>query len=62
MTLGPPYSIIVFLGAYKVCQAIFDTYDKLLPSVDFDNDKHSPAETLRGSLWRGRDCKDFDGK
>jgi len=48
-------------GAYKVCQAIFDTYDKLLPSVDFDDDKHSPAETLRGSLWRGRDCKDFDG-
>ena len=29
-------------------------------SVDFDTDKFSPAETLRGSIWRGRDCNDFD--
>ena len=47
-------------GAYKLCEALFDTYSKLLPSVDFDGDKHSPAETLRGSIWRGRDCADLD--
>ena len=36
------------------------TYKKLLPAVDMDGDKFSPVERLRGSIWRGRDCSDFN--
>ena len=47
-------------GVYYLCEAFDDVYDQLLPAVDFDGDRFSPAETLRGSIWRGRDCNDFD--
>ena len=30
----------------------------MLPGLDVDGDGHSPVESLRGSLWRGRDCHD----
>ena len=46
-------------GIYRLCQALTDTYKKLLPALDHDGDRFSPAESLRGSIWRGRDCSDF---
>ena len=46
-------------GVYYVCEAFDDVYDQLLPAVDHDGDRYSPAESLRGSIWRGRDCNDF---
>lgn len=46
-------------GVSKLCQALENVYDKLVPGVDLDGDKFSPVETLRGSIWRGRDCSDF---
>ena len=49
-------------GVYRLCVALSDTYNKLLPGVDLDGDRHSPAETLRGSIWRGRDCADLNGE
>ena len=47
-------------GVYYLCEAFDDVYDQLLPAVDLDGDRFSPAETLRGSIWRGRDCGDLD--
>lgn len=47
-------------GVHQLCLALDNAYDKLLPGVDLDGDRHSPAETLRGSIWRGRDCADLD--
>ena len=46
-------------GIYRLCQALTDTYKNLLPALDHDGDRFSPAESLRGSIWRGRDCSDF---
>ena len=47
-------------GIYRLCEALSDTYTKLLPAIDLDGDKFSSVERLRGSVWRGRDCSDFD--
>ena len=49
-------------GIYRLCQAVTDTYEHLVPALDHDNDKFSPAESLRGSIWRGRDCSDFSAQ
>ncbi len=45
-------------GVSSLCEALFDAYEKLVPALDHDDDKFSPAESLRGSIWRGRDCDD----
>ena len=47
-------------GVYYLCAAFDDVYDQLLPGLDYDGDRFSPTETLRGSIWRGRDCNDFE--
>ena len=48
-------------GVKQLCQALVNVYDQLVPAVDLDGDKFSPAETLRGAIWRGRDCSDIRG-
>jgi len=31
-----------------------------LPLIDFDGDRFSTIQTLRGTDWRGKDCDDFN--
>jgi len=45
-------------GLWQLCQALDRAFNRLEPGLDVDGDGHSPAEELRGSLWRGRDCND----
>ena len=48
-------------GVKQLCEALDNVYDQLVPAVDLDGDRFSPTETLRGSIWRGRDCSDIRG-
>ncbi len=48
-------------GVSELCRALEDVYDLLTPAADLDGDKFSPVETLRGAIWRGRDCDDING-
>ena len=36
-----------------------DNIEHHLPADDLDGDRFSPARTLRGSDWRGKDCDDL---
>ncbi|XP_023330125.1 acyloxyacyl hydrolase isoform X2 [Eurytemora carolleeae] len=45
-------------GVRQLCEALERTFEQLEPGLDIDGDGFSPAETFRGSLWRGRDCHD----
>jgi acyloxyacyl hydrolase len=37
-----------------------DKIKRHTPIIDLDNDLHSPVQAIRGSLWRGKDCNDYD--
>ena len=45
-------------GVKQLCDAFEAAFHRVLPGLDVDGDGHSPVESLRGSLWRGRDCHD----
>ncbi|XP_022239234.1 acyloxyacyl hydrolase-like, partial [Limulus polyphemus] len=47
-------------GIRRVCDSLNLFKKNLNPSVDLDKDKHSTIQVLRGSVWRGMDCNDFD--
>lgn len=44
----------------KLIQALEDTFNDHVPFKDFDDDKFSTHDTLRGSSWRGKDCDDIN--
>lgn len=55
---GDPWFCFV-PGVRQLCDIIDKVYGKLTPALDLDQDRFSPIEKFRGSLWRGRDCSDF---
>ncbi len=58
---GVKFPWVCFLpGVKELCNALHAVYWRLTPAVDLDGDLFSPVMALRGALWRGRDCDDFD--
>ncbi|XP_076323319.1 acyloxyacyl hydrolase-like isoform X2 [Tachypleus tridentatus] len=47
-------------GIRRVCDSLNLFKKNLDPSIDLDKDKYSTVQVLRGSVWRGMDCNDFD--
>ena len=41
-------------GVKQLCDAFDAAFHRIEPGLDIDGDGHSPVESLRGSIWRGR--------
>ncbi len=47
-------------GVREICDLLERWGDDHLPVDDLDGDHFSDEQTMRGTTWRGKDCKDID--
>ena len=53
------FDICTIPGIKKICETVEYVFGKDKPILDWDDDRFSSYETLRGFAWRGKDCNDF---
>lgn len=59
---NPGFNICQVPGIKGICHLISRSFNLVAPALDVDQDWFSSFPWARGSFWRGRDCRDWDGK
>ena len=53
------FDICTIPGIKEICKNVEYVFGKAKPILDWDGDRFSSYETLRGFAWRGKDCSDL---
>jgi len=58
----PGFDFCSIPAIHELCEMFNRSWAQIRPAFDADGDWFSTVSAARGTFWRGRDCRDWDGR